>query len=114
MHFLSWSGPREIVMNRIVAAGLVAGLLGLGTAGANASCESAKTTGTVLGVAGGGILGNVITHGSVVGTLAGAAGGGFIGHRLSGNGCHRVAYYHHHRYWVDRYGHRHYYRVATR
>src|SRR5689334_518666 len=101
-------------MKSMVTAAIATGLLALGTAGANASCEGAKTTGTVLGAAGGGVIGNVITHGSLIGTLAGAAGGGFIGHRLSGNGCRRVAYYHHRRYYVDRYGHRHYYRVATR
>ena len=101
-------------MKRFVTAGLAAGFLALGTIGASATCEGAKTTGTVLGAVGGGVIGNVITHGSVIGTLAGGAGGGFIGHRLAGNGCERTAYYHHHRYWVDRYGHRHYYRVATR
>ncbi|HEX3942662.1 MAG TPA: glycine zipper 2TM domain-containing protein [Rhizomicrobium sp.] len=102
-------------MKRIATAAFAAGFLALGTAGAGAVCERAKTTGTVLGAAGGGVIGNVVTHGSVIGTLAGAAGGGFIGHRLSGNGCRRVAYYHHHRhYYVDRYGHRHYYHTATR
>jgi Glycine zipper 2TM domain len=101
-------------MKRVITAALATGLLALGTANAGATCEGAKTTGTVLGAVGGGVIGNVITHGSLIGTLAGGAGGGFIGHRLAGNGCHRVAYYHHRRYWVDRYGHRHYYRVATR
>jgi uncharacterized protein YcfJ len=101
-------------MKRIVAAGLAAGLLALGTTGAGAVCERAKTAGTALGAVGGGVVGNVITHGSVIGTLAGAAGGGYLGHRFTGNGCHRVAYYHHRRYWTDRNGHRHYYRVATR
>ena len=102
-------------MKRVITAACAVGLLALGTAGAGANCETAKTTGTVLGAVGGGVIGNVITHGSVIGTLAGGAGGGFIGHRLSGNGCHRVAYYHHHhRYYVDRNGHRHYYRTATR
>jgi uncharacterized protein YcfJ len=102
-------------MKRIATAVFVAGFFALGTAGAGAVCERAKTTGTVLGAAGGGVIGNVVTHGSVIGTLAGAAGGGFIGHRLSGNGCRRAAYYHHHRrYWTDHNVHRHYYHVATR
>lgn len=101
-------------MKRLITAACAVGLLALGTAGASANCETAKTTGTVLGAVGGGVIGNVITHGSVIGTLAGGAGGGFIGHRLSGNGCHRVAYYHHRHYYVDRYGHRHYYRTAAR
>lgn len=102
-------------MKKIVTAALASGFLALGTVGAGAVCERAKTAGTVLGAAGGGLVGNVITHGSVIGTLAGAAGGGYLGHRYTGNGCNHVAYYrHHHRYWVDRYGRRHYYRVATR
>jgi hypothetical protein len=102
-------------MKRIATAAIAAGFLALGTAGAGAVCERAKTTGTALGAVGGGVIGNVVTHGSVIGTLAGAAGGGFIGHRLSGNGCNRAGYYRHHRhYYVDRYGRRHYYRTATR
>ena len=101
-------------MKRIVTAALAAGFLALGATGAGAACERAKTAGTALGAVGGGVVGNVITHGSVIGTLAGAAGGGYLGHRFTGNGCHRVAYYHHRRYWTDKYGHRHYYRVATR
>ena len=101
-------------MKRIVTAALAAGVLAIGSTGAGAVCERAKTAGTVLGAAGGGVVGNVITHGSVIGTLAGAAGGGYLGHRFTGNGCNRVAYYHHRRYYVDRYGRRHYYRVATR
>ncbi len=101
-------------MKRIATAALAAGFLAIGTAGAGAVCERAKATGTALGAVGGGVIGNVITHGSVIGTLAGAAGGGFIGHRVSGNGCRRTAYYHHRRYWTDRYGRRHYYHVATR
>ena len=102
-------------MKKIATAAFAAVFLALGTAGAGAVCERAKTTGTALGAVSGGVVGNVITHGSVIGTLAGAAGGGFIGHRLSGNGCRRAAYYRHHRrYWTDRDGHRHYYRTATR
>ena len=101
-------------MKKSVAAAFAAACLALGASGASANCEQAKTTGTVLGAVGGGVIGNVITHGSLIGTLAGGAGGGFIGHRLSGNGCHRVAFYHHRRYYVDRYGHRHYYRTAAR
>lgn len=85
-------------------------LLGAGTAAANATCEDRKMTGTVLGAAGGGVIGGVITHGSPIGILGGAALGGFGGHRIAGNGCaHHVAYYHHRHYYTDKYGHRHYY-----
>ena len=101
-------------MKKIIIAALAGSFLVLGTVGSGAVCERAKTAGTALGVVGGGVIGNVITHGSVIGTLAGAAGGGYLGHRYTGNGCNHVAYYHHRRYWVDRHGHRHYYRVAAR
>ena len=51
--------------------------LALGTAvtSANADCSSAKASGTAVGAVGGGVLGNVITHGSFVGTAVGAVGG---------------------------------------
>jgi uncharacterized protein YcfJ len=96
-------------------AALALGILSFGMAAANADCHSRKTTGTVLGAAGGGVLGNVITHGSLIGTVGGAVVGGVAGHEIARGGCTRhVAYYHHRRYYVDRNGHRHYYRVATR
>lgn len=97
------------------AAVLAMGMLSFGTVAADASCQGRKTTGTVLGAAGGGVLGNVITNGSAIGTVAGVVGGGLVGHEVAKGGCNRrVAYHHHRRYWVDRHGHRHYYRVATR
>lgn len=81
--------------------------LALGTAtAANAGCEGRKTTGTVVGAVGGGVLGNVVTHGSFVGTAVGAVGGGLVGHSIGASGCHR-RYYHHHYYY--RHGHRGYY-----
>jgi osmotically inducible lipoprotein OsmB len=95
-------------------AALAVGLLSFGAVAANADCHARKTTGTVLGAAGGGVLGNVITHGSVIGTIGGAVVGGVAGHEIGRSGCTHVAYYHHRRYYVDRNGHRHYYRVATR
>ena len=102
-------------MKRIVMAALAAGCVTFAAASADASCQGRKTTGTVLGAAGGGVLGNVITNGSAVGTVAGVVGGGLVGHEIGRSGCtRRVAYSHHRRYYVDRYGHRHYYRVATR
>jgi Glycine zipper 2TM domain len=105
----------ENSMKRITTiAALALGILTAATAGAGATCEGRKTTGTVIGAAGGGVLGNVITHGSLIGTVGGAVVGGVAGHEIARGGCTRVAYYHHRRYYVDRYGHRHYYRVATR
>ncbi|WP_298191325.1 glycine zipper 2TM domain-containing protein [Novosphingobium sp.] len=43
-----------------------------------------KTTGTVAGAVGGGLLGKVI-FGSTAGTLGGAAVGGLAGHELANN-----------------------------
>lgn len=43
-----------------------------------------KTTGTVVGVVGGGVLGNAIIGGTG-GTLVGAAAGGIAGHELAHN-----------------------------
>jgi osmotically inducible lipoprotein OsmB len=39
-------------------------------------------TGTALGAAAGGVLGNVVTGGSTLGTVGGAAAGGFVGHEV--------------------------------
>jgi uncharacterized protein YcfJ len=87
--------------------------LALGTAvtAANADCSSAKAGGTAVGAVGGGVIGNVITHGSFVGTAVGAVGGGLIGRSVGrDNGCHRHYYYHNgHRGYYDRYHHWHYY-----
>lgn len=102
-------------MNQTMRGAAVAlGILCFGAPAANADCHSRKTTGTVLGAAGGGVLGNVITHGSVIGTVGGAVVGGVAGHEIGRSGCTRTAYYHHRRYYVDRRGHRHYYRTASR
>lgn len=101
-------------MKRIVTAALAVGLATLGAANANATCESRKTTGTVLGAAGGGVLGNVITHGSAIGTIGGVVVGGLAGHEIAKGGCTHVAYRGRLHYYTDREGHRHYYRTAAR
>lgn len=92
---------------KLIAVSMLA--LGTGIATANADCGSAKATGTAVGAVGGGVLGNVITHGSFVGTAIGAVGGGLIGHSVGrDNGCHRR--YHHYRTgYYDRYHHWHHY-----
>jgi osmotically inducible lipoprotein OsmB len=83
---------------------IAASVLALGTAAtaANADCGH-KATGTAVGAVGGGVIGNVITHGSLVGTVAGAVGGGLIGHSVSHcNGHayrHRTGYYDRHHHW---------------
>jgi osmotically inducible lipoprotein OsmB len=84
-------------------------IVGLCTGAADAGCQGRKTTGTVIGAGAGGVLGNVITHGSVVGTVGGAVVGGVAGHSIAASNCHAHYYYHHgRRGYYDRYHHWHY------
>jgi osmotically inducible lipoprotein OsmB len=78
---------------------------------ADAGCQGRKTTGTVVGAGAGGVLGNVITHGSVIGTVGGAVVGGVAGHSIAAGNCHRerVSYHNGRRGYYDRYHHWHYY-----
>jgi osmotically inducible lipoprotein OsmB len=70
---------------------------------ADAGCQGRKTTGTVLGAGAGGVVGDVITHGSVVGVVGGAVVGGLAGHSIAKSDC---AY---HRHYSYRHGRRGYY-----
>jgi osmotically inducible lipoprotein OsmB len=70
---------------------------------ADAGCQGRKTTGTVVGAGAGGVLGNVITHGSVVGTVGGAVVGGLAGHSIAKDNCT------YHRHYTYRHGRRGYY-----
>ena len=70
---------------------------------ADAGCRGRKTTGTVVGAGAGGVLGNVITHGSVVGTVGGAVVGGVAGHSIAAGNCTT------HRHYRYRNGRRGYY-----
>ncbi len=86
---------------RILAVSiLLAG--GMATA-ANADCHDRKTTGTVLGAGTlGGVVGDVITHGSVVGLVGGAVVGGLAGHSIGASQCHhayRNGYYDRYHHW---------------
>jgi uncharacterized protein YcfJ len=76
---------------RMIIAGLALATL---TAGFATQAEARKrclrfdkTTGTVVGAVGGGILGSLIGgHGNhTAGTFIGAAGGGLAGHELANN-----------------------------
>jgi osmotically inducible lipoprotein OsmB len=85
-------------------------VLSVGATAANAGCEGRKTTGTVVGAGAGGVLGNVITHGSVVGTVGGAVVGGLAGHSIAKDGCrssHRYSYRNGRRGYYDRHNHWH-------
>jgi osmotically inducible lipoprotein OsmB len=85
--------------------------LGVNLSAADAGCEGRKTTGTVVGAGAGGVLGNVITHGSVIGTVGGAVVGGVAGHSIAKDNCHRerVSTRNGRRGYYDRYHHWHYY-----
>jgi osmotically inducible lipoprotein OsmB len=81
-------------------------LAGGAATAANADCHDKKTTGTVLGAGTGGVIGDVVTHGSVVGLVGGAVVGGLAGHSIGASQCHH-RYYRHGYY--DRYHHWHSY-----
>jgi hypothetical protein len=49
--------------------------------------ENCRAAGTVAGVIGGAVLGNVLTGHSGVGTVVGAGVGGVAGHQIAGNNC---------------------------
>ena len=70
---------------------------------AQANCHQRKVTGTIVGTAGGAVIGNAISHGAG-GTLLGAGLGALAGHEIAGAGCHDT--YYHHAYYHRRY-HRH-------
>ncbi|MBW8813453.1 MAG: glycine zipper 2TM domain-containing protein [Caulobacterales bacterium] len=88
-------------------AALIALPLVAGPTDASASCQSRKTTGTILGGVGGALIGNSISHGGG-GAVIGGLGGAVVGHQIGKSGCRHVAYYRtsHTRYsHNDRYGH---------
>ena len=79
-----------------------------GAAYADACSGHNHTTGTVLGAAGGGLIGAAVTHGSPLGVVGGAVLGGVTGNAVArSNDCNR--HYRHRYYHTDRDGHRHYY-----
>ena len=60
----------------LIAAGILAGAIGL------AGCEnmSSEDKGTAGGAVLGGVVGSAATGGSTIGTIGGAVGGGVLGH----------------------------------
>jgi surface antigen len=68
-----------------IAATTAALMLGFGATGAFADDCSGRdhTTGTVLGAAGGGIIGGVASHGNGLGIVGGALLGGLAGNAIS-------------------------------
>ena len=73
-------------------AALVAAPLLIGSTDANASCQSRKTTGTVLGGVGGALVGNSISHGGG-GAVIGGLGGAVLGHEIARSGCNTTRTY---------------------
>ena len=96
-------------LGKIAAAALIA--LGAGTMSASADACSGRShdTGTAVGAVGGGLIGGLASH-SVVGGLAGAAVGGLAGNAIArSDDCNHHPRARRESYYVDRYGHRHYY-----
>ena len=74
-------------------AALVAAPLMMGPTDASASCQSRKTTGTLLGGVTGALVGNSISHGGG-GAVIGGLGGAVVGHEIGKSGCNnRRVYY---------------------
>ena len=101
-------------MNNILKLGLAGVLtLGLGVVPAMAdSCSGhSHDDATVGGAVGGGLIGGLASH-SVAGGVVGAVAGGLIGNSIArSSDCnHRVVRRQHDSYYIDRNGHRHYYR----
>jgi len=81
-------------MNNLVLIGSLTAALSLSLLAAPtealASCSSRKTTGTIVGAAGGALLGNALWHGGG-GAVVGGVGGAVAGHEIAKGGCKRSA-----------------------
>jgi hypothetical protein len=82
-------------MSKVISRAAIAALVSLpliaAATQANASCQSRKNTGTVIGGIGGALLGNSISHGGG-GAVVGGLGGAVVGHEVAKGGCKRVVY----------------------
>src|ERR1700744_4639195 len=85
-----WTSPGilrrlEMFKRMIFAAAATALMVGLGATGALADDCSGRdhTTGTVVGAAGGGIIGGLASHGNGLGIIGGALLGGLAGNAIS-------------------------------
>lgn len=73
-------------------ASLLALPLVIGAGDANAAtCKTRKLNGTLLGAAGGAVLGGAVTHGST-GPIVGGLAGAVVGREVGRNGCGRTYY----------------------
>ena len=85
---------RQFIALTALAAAISLPLM-VGPTDANASCQSRKTTGTlILGGVGGALIGNSISRGGG-GAVVGGLGGAVLGHEIAKGGCgpSRHAYY---------------------
>jgi hypothetical protein len=73
-------------------AALIAAPLMMAPTEASASCQSRKTTGTLLGGLGGALVGNSVSHGGG-GAVIGGLGGAVVGHEIGKAGCNRRTVY---------------------
>jgi uncharacterized protein YcfJ len=77
-------------MNNLVLIGSLTAALSLSFLAAptqaQASCQDRKTTGTIVGAAGGALLGNAMWHGGG-GAVIGGVGGAVAGHEIAKGGC---------------------------
>lgn len=77
-------------MRKFIALTALAAAISLpliaGPTTASASCESRKTTGTVIGGLGGALIGNSISRGGG-GAVVGGLGGAVLGHEIAKGGC---------------------------
>jgi len=106
---------RNQATKRFAFAALAVIALGATPAFADACSGRSHDTGTALGAVGGAAIGGVATH-SVGGAVIGGVAGAFAGNAIArSSDCNRhsrhVRHYsrHHHDYYVDRHGRRHYY-----
>jgi uncharacterized protein YcfJ len=94
-------------MRRILMAGGLGVALAVSTVAvqAQASCQSRKATGTVIGGVAGGLLGNAVTHGGgrLGGTLIGAGVGAVAGHEIAKSGCSHYASRRHATHYAQNY-----------
>jgi osmotically inducible lipoprotein OsmB len=68
-------------------------VVSVGATAADANCQGRKTTDTLLGAGAGGVVGDVITHGSPIGVIGGAVVGGYAGHSIASDNCRHDAHY---------------------
>jgi hypothetical protein len=77
-------------MNKLRLIGSLTAALSLSSLAAPtqayASCQARKTTGTIVGAAGGALLGNAMWHGGG-GAVVGGLGGAVAGHEIAKGGC---------------------------